>query len=37
MNHDLITSLVESTAPGLLQVQLQPCENRCCVILTEAS
>ncbi len=34
MNHDLITALAESLAPGLLLVQLQPGENRCCVKLT---
>jgi predicted ArsR family transcriptional regulator len=34
MNHDLITALAESLAPGLLLVQLQPGENRCCVNLT---
>jgi predicted ArsR family transcriptional regulator len=34
MNHSLITGLVRSVAPDLLDVRLDPGDNRCCVTLT---
>jgi predicted ArsR family transcriptional regulator len=34
MNHSLIAGFVRSVAPGLLDVRLDPDDNRCCVTLT---
>jgi predicted ArsR family transcriptional regulator len=35
MNHALLGSLAQLVAPDLLEVRLEPGENRCCVTLTE--
>jgi predicted ArsR family transcriptional regulator len=37
MNHALVAGLAESVAGGLLQVDLEPGEHRCCVTLTVRS
>lgn len=34
MNHSLISALIHSVAPDLLDVRLDPAENRCCVALS---
>jgi predicted ArsR family transcriptional regulator len=35
MNHSLITAVTETMAPDLLDVQLRPGQNRCCVTLAD--
>lgn len=37
MNHALLDAFAQSLAPGLLQVRLEPGEDRCCVTLSDNS